>query len=71
MRAGPLGGAAERTWESFAGRALPVERRLAAELLARAAEQAGESAWAEAWTRGRSLRQDEAVALALDLPSAG
>jgi transcriptional regulator with XRE-family HTH domain len=65
MRAAQLGGAAERVQESFAGRALPVERRIADRELARARRLAGEEDWGAAWTTGRALRVVDAVALAL------
>lgn len=68
LRAAQLGGAAERLRESFAGRALPVERRLAESELARARAAAGEQGWQDAWTSGRALRLEEAIALALNLP---
>ncbi|GAB3860339.1 hypothetical protein GCM10028801_23020 [Nocardioides maradonensis] len=67
-RAAELAGAAERTWESFGGQPLPVERRIAAAVLARAEADGDARAWHEAWTRGRALRQDDAIALAQDLP---
>lgn len=69
VRAAQLAGAAERVRESFAGRALPVEWRLAETELARARREVGEADWQAAWTRGRALREDEAVAAALDLPT--
>ena len=65
-RAAQLGGAAERIRESFAGRALPVERRLAEAQFERARQQAGDGCWHDAWTRGRALRYDEALDLALE-----
>jgi hypothetical protein len=68
LRAGQLGGAAERLRESFAGRALPVERRLAQVELDRARHEVGDVDWEAAWTSGRAFRQDEAIALALALP---
>ncbi|HJQ03932.1 MAG TPA: helix-turn-helix transcriptional regulator [Nocardioides sp.] len=68
VRAAQLAGAAERTWESFGGRPLPVELRVAEAVLARARESADDQVWHEAWIRGRALRQDEAIALAQDLP---
>lgn len=70
LRAAQLGGAAERLRESFAGRALPVERRLAEIELARAKKEVGDVDWGAAWTSGRALRQDEAIAVAL-VPPAG
>ena len=69
VRAAQLGGAAERLRESFAGRALPVERRLAQIELARAKNQVGDVDWDAAWTSGRALRVDEAIAVALALPA--
>jgi transcriptional regulator with XRE-family HTH domain len=66
LRAAELGGAAERLRESFAGRALPVERRVAAAELARAEDAVGHDRWRDAWTRGRARRSEDAVALALD-----
>lgn len=66
VRAAQLGGAAERLRESFAGRPLPVEGRLAEAQLSRARAVVGDDRWREAWTRGRALRDDEAIALALD-----
>ena len=69
LRAAQLGGAAERVRESFAGRALPVERRLAEHGLALAREQLGEAEWDAAWTSGRALRENEAIAAALKLPA--
>lgn len=67
-RAARLGGAAERLRESFAGRALPVERRLAETELARARNEVGDADWDAAWTSGRALRPDEAIELALAVP---
>lgn len=64
-RAGQLAGAAERLRESFAGRALPVERRLAETAFARAREGLGGDPWLDAWTTGRALRHEEAIAVAL------
>lgn len=66
-RAAQLGGAAERLRESFAGRALPVERRLAESQFARAKEDVGDGPWEAAWTTGRALRETEAIELALSL----
>lgn len=66
-RAAQLGGAAERTRESFSGRALPVERRFADTELARA--KTGDRNWDDAWTSGRALRVEEAIARALALPT--
>ncbi|GAB4003096.1 helix-turn-helix domain-containing protein [Nocardioides ultimimeridianus] len=68
-RAARLGGAAERIWESFGGRALPVERRVSESVLGAARQHADATVWAEAWTSGRALRQDEAIALAQDVPA--
>jgi transcriptional regulator with XRE-family HTH domain len=68
-RAAQLGGAAERLRESFSGRALPVERRLAENQLARAKKETADIDWDAAWTTGRAFRADEAIALALALPS--
>ena len=68
VRAAQLGGAAERLRESFAGRALPVERRLAEIELARAKNELSDVDWDAAWTSGRALREDEAIALARALP---
>jgi transcriptional regulator with XRE-family HTH domain len=70
-RAAQLGGAAERLRESFAGRALPVEQRLAETVLARAKKEAGDADWDAAWTSGRALREDEAIAVALALQAGG
>ncbi len=67
VRAAQLGGAAERLRESFAGRALPVERRLAQIELAHAKNELGDVDWDAAWTCGRALRVDEAIAVALAL----
>jgi len=64
IRAARLGGAAERLRETFAGRALPVERRQAAVEFARARAE-GPDGWDEEWTRGRALRIDEAIEEAL------
>lgn len=69
LRAALLAGAAERFRESFAGRAFPVECRLADATLAQARSEALSPAWDDAWTRGRALRNDEAVAEALDGPT--
>lgn len=66
VRAAQLGGAAERIRESFAGHALPVERRLADAELARAKIDIGDSRWNDAWTKGRALRDEEAIEFALD-----
>jgi transcriptional regulator with XRE-family HTH domain len=68
-RAAQLGGAAERIRESFAGRALPVERRLAEAHLAAAKVEAGDGPWNDAWTGGRALRDDEVIDVALTLPA--
>ena len=68
IRAAQLAGAAERIRESFGGRVFPVERRLADATLARAEAETGAHAWHEAWTCGRALRDDEAIAMALDDP---
>lgn len=65
LRAAQLGAAAERLRESFAGRGLPVERRVAEIQLALAQRQVGAAAWRTAWTSGRALRTDEAIAVAL------
>jgi tetratricopeptide (TPR) repeat protein len=70
FRAAQLGGAAERLRESFAGRALPVERRLAQIELGRAKNEVGDLDWYAAWTSGRALREDEAIGVALALPEA-
>lgn len=64
-RAAQLAGAAELARESFAGRALPVERRLAEAELARAREAMPAAEWRAAWTAGRALRREDAIALAL------
>lgn len=66
-RAAQLGGAAERLRESFAGRALPVEGRLAESHFARARAEVGDAHWDAAWTSGRALREGEAIELALTL----
>jgi hypothetical protein len=66
LRAALLAGAAERLRESFTGRPFPVEHRLADTSLARARREVGSRTWDDAWTRGRALRDDEAVAKALD-----
>jgi len=71
IRAAQLGGAAERLRESFAGRAQPVERRLAEITLARARAEVGEVEWDAAWTSGRALREDEAISEALTSPAGG
>lgn len=71
VRAAQLGGAAERLRESFAGRALPVERRLAEVELARVKNEVGDVDWYAAWTTGRALREDEAISEALTLPEGG
>ena len=64
-RAAQLAGAAERIRETFDGRALPVEGRLAQIALARARDASDDPAWDAAWISGRALRQDEAIVLAL------
>jgi transcriptional regulator with XRE-family HTH domain len=69
IRAAHLGGAAERLREVFSGRALPVERRLAETAFALARREVGEVDWDAAWTSGRALREDEAIAVALVLPA--
>lgn len=69
LRASQLGGAAERVRESFAGRALPVERRLADSELARAKHEVGDADWDAAWISGRALRENEVIAAALELPT--
>jgi hypothetical protein len=69
VRAAQLGGAAERLRESFAGRALPVERRLSEVELAGAKKEVGDLEWDAAWITGRALREEEAIAVALALPT--
>ncbi|HET7901703.1 MAG TPA: helix-turn-helix transcriptional regulator [Candidatus Nanopelagicales bacterium] len=64
VRAAELAGAAERMREVFDGQALPVERRVAETELRRARELCDRDEWESAWTRGRALRQREAVAAA-------
>jgi transcriptional regulator with XRE-family HTH domain len=68
MRAAQLAGAAEHIRESFDGRALPVERRLANTELARVRDRSDSDSWTAAWISGRALRQDEAITAALDIP---
>jgi hypothetical protein len=46
-----------------------VERRLAEIELARAKNEVGDVDWDAAWTSGRALREDEAIAVALALPA--
>lgn len=64
-RAARLGGAAERIRESYAGRAFPVEGRLAEIELGRVRSTVEDDVWQGFWTAGRALREDEAVAFAL------
>lgn len=66
-RAAQLAGAAERLRETFAGRAFPVERRLAEAEVARIQAEVADQTWREAWTAGRALRGVDAVAMALTL----
>ncbi len=65
-RTAELSGAAQRIRESFAGRALPVERRVADAAITSAKGQCDEDSWTASWTRGRALRLDEAVTQALE-----
>jgi hypothetical protein len=67
-RAARLAGAAEATRESFGGRPLPVEGRLADEELARIEGQCDRDSWTAAWISGRALRRHEAIAEALEDP---
>lgn len=66
IRAAQLAGAAERIREGFAGRALPVERRLADERFSAYTAAPHDAGWTTAWTSGRALRDAEAIAVALD-----
>jgi hypothetical protein len=71
-RAAQLAGASEATRESFDGRPLPVEGRLAEAELARIEDQCDRDSWTAAWVSGRALRRHEAIAVALgDSGSAG
>lgn len=65
VRAATLGAAAERLRESYSGRALPLDARLVEARLEGVRSQTTVEAWASAWTRGRALRLEEAVTLAL------
>lgn len=65
-RAALLAAAAERLRETTTGRAMPVERRIAAELLARASSAVTRQAWESWWVEGRAMRLQDAITLALD-----
>jgi predicted ATPase/DNA-binding XRE family transcriptional regulator len=65
VRAARLAGAGERLHESYAGRALPLERRATAGYLSSAERHLGAEAWAEEWRHGRGLPVADAVDLAL------
>ncbi len=65
VRAATLGGSAERLRESFAGRPLPLDARIIGSHLEEARGASAPEASASAWTSGRALRLDEAVAFAL------
>jgi hypothetical protein len=64
-RAATLSGAGERVFASYAGRALPLERRTVGRLLAGAQARLGQEAWAEASRRGREMSLADAVELGL------
>jgi predicted ATPase/DNA-binding XRE family transcriptional regulator len=60
-----LAGAAERLRDSYAGRQLPLDERVSGRYLAVAEALLGPEEWARAWARGRELRLDSAIDLAL------
>jgi predicted ATPase/DNA-binding XRE family transcriptional regulator len=64
-RAATLAGAADVLREGFAGRELPLDRRISARYLALAERELGTGAWAAARRRGRDVPLEDAVALAL------
>jgi predicted ATPase/transcriptional regulator with XRE-family HTH domain len=70
-RAAVLAGAAEQLRDSYAGRELPLDRRTNGQYLARAERLLGAEAWATAWVRGRDMRVEDAIDLALAPSSAG
>ncbi len=65
-RAAVLAAAAERLRETTTGRAMPVERRVSAEFLARASSTVAAEAWEAWWVEGRALRLPDAITMALD-----
>lgn len=65
-RAAVLAAAAERLRETTTGRAMPVERRVSAEFLARASSAVAAQDWEAWWVEGRALRLPDAITLALD-----
>lgn len=65
-RAAVLAGAGEQLRDSYAGRELPLDRRTNGRYLARAELRLGAEAWAKAWARGRDMRVEDAVDLALE-----
>lgn len=64
VRAAELAGAAERLREPSALRSLPLERRITEARLREARGSLSAERWDAAWTKGRALRLDEAIALA-------
>jgi hypothetical protein len=68
-RAAMLAGAAERLWDSYAGRQLPLDERVSGRYLAIAKDSLGPKEWSQAWAEGRELRPDSAIDLALDFKS--
>jgi predicted ATPase/DNA-binding XRE family transcriptional regulator len=62
-------GAAERLRETYAGRELPLDRRITSRYLESAREQLGPKAWHRELLRGWELTLDEAVARALSPPA--
>jgi predicted ATPase/DNA-binding XRE family transcriptional regulator len=68
-RAAMLAGAAERLRETFAGRELPLDRRTVGRFLDAARTSIDAQTWEQAWADGRDLDLDDAVALALSVPS--
>ncbi len=70
-RAAVLAGAGERLRDSYAGRELPLDRRTNGRYLVQAEHQLGAEVWATAWARGREMRVEDAIDLALEPPAAG
>ena len=64
-RAARLAAASERLRESYAGLALPLDRRATGRYLSSAELQLGPETWAAEWRRGRDLPLADAIDLAL------
>jgi len=68
VRAARLAGASQRLHESYAGRALPMERRAVERYLSSARSALGPETWDDQWRSGRDLPLRGAVELALGEP---